>query len=613
MKKRQLKTMRNSLLYFLIIFSVLFAQHSIAQKCVTTQVEELHNLHHPEWKASRSNFEKKLQEHIQAQKFRQQRTVGGTALYTIPVVVHVVHNVSNGSIGGKNIPTQQILDQIAVLNEDYRRLNADKVNTPGMFLSVAADVQIDFCLAVRDPNGDPTNGIRRIYDPAVNFDAYNYADEIRLKGLSYWPSDQYLNIWVCDLAAGVLGYAQFPSDLSDNQGPATTDGVVIDYSTFGRNVTTSTKYNLGRTTTHEVGHWLDLIHTWGDASDCSGDDFCADVPPCSDDYYSSKTDNCSAPAQCSTTRMIQNYMDYSDDACMNLFTDDQKARMQSAMAVSPRRIAIQNSLGCCTTCYVPHVNFSASKTTVKISEATVFTDESTGNINTYHWDFGSGASPATATGIGPHAVTYTTDGYKNITLTVSGTYGNDALPKNSYVLVKASPPETDFLASKTSGVLENEIVTFTDYSTGAIDDYAWDFGTDAIPSTATGKGPHTVSYSTTGFKTVSLTTSSTSPALSDGKTKNNYISVVSNQPSELHVYPNPAKDAVALAMTFQDPTKVQVLIFDRLGKKVFDHENTETTVYNEIIDVKAWADGLYIIKVITGDSHVSTWRMLVLK
>jgi PKD repeat protein len=612
MKKRPLKTMKNRLPHFLFIFLVLFAQHSMAQKCATPQVEEINNIRHPEWKANRSRFEKKLQEHIHDQKLKQKRTTSGAAIYTIPVVVHVIHNVSNGSIGGKNISTQQILDQIAVLNEDYRRLNADSSDTPTLYKPVAADVQIEFCLAVRDPNGDPTNGIRRIYDPQSSFDAYNPSDEIYLKGLSYWPSDQYLNIWVCDLAAGVLGYAQFPSDVSDNQGPAATDGVVIDYSTFGRNIPTSNQYNLGRTTTHEVGHWLDLIHTWGDANDCTGDDFCADVPPCSNTYYSSKT-NCFAPTQCSNVRMIQNYMDYSDDACMNLFTVDQKARMQSAMSVSPRRIAIQSSLGCCSNCYVPHVAFTASKTDIKISETTLFTDQSTGNINTYSWDFGSGASPATATGIGPHAVTYTTSGYKNVTLTLTGSYGNDAVTKNSYIHVVLSPPETDFSASKTSGVLENEVITFTDHSLGSIDGYAWDFGTDAVPATATGKGPHTVSYSTAGLKTVSLTTSSSAQSLSDTKTKTNYISVVSNEPSELHVYPNPAKDAVALAMSFQDPTKVHVLIFDRLGKKVFDHENIETTVYNEIIDVKAWADGLYIIKVITGDSNVSTWRMLVLK
>jgi PKD repeat protein len=611
MKKKQLKTMRNKILYFLLIFSVWFAQPGMAQKCATTQIEALNNIRHPEWKASRSRFEKKVQEHIELQKSKQERTSAST-IYTIPVVVHVIHNTANGAIGGKNIPSQQVLDQIAVLNEDYRRLNADTNNTPSLYKPVAADVQIEFCLAVRDPNGEPTNGILRVYSPQSTFDAYSYADETYLKGLSYWPSDQYLNIWVCDLASGVLGYSQFPSDINDNQGPATTDGVVIDFSTFGRNVPTSTRYNQGRTTTHEIGHWLDLYHIWGDASDCSGDDFCADIPPCSDDYYASKP-SCTAPFQCGNVRMIQNYMDYSDDACMNLFTADQKARIQSAMVVSPRRIAIQNSLGCCTTCYVPHAAFSASKVDIKIFEPTTFSSQSTGTINTYSWNFGDGASPATATGIGPHVVTYNTTGDKNITLTVMGNYGTDPLTKNSYIHVIASPPEPDFFASKTIGVLLNETITFTDQSTGIIDNYNWDFGSDAVPSVATGKGPHIVSYSTIGLKTVSLTTSSVTPVATNTNTKTNYISVVSTEPSELHVYPNPAKDLVALAMSFQDPTKVHVLIFDRLGKKVFDNENEATSVYNEIIDVKQWADGLYIIKVITGDSNVSTWKMLVLK
>lgn len=608
MKKKRLKTMRNRLLHFLLIFLMLFAQHSMAQKCVTMQKDSINSIRHPEWKASRAQLEKKLQAHIHSQKFKQQRTSsGGSALYTIPVVVHVIHNISSGHITGKNIPTQQILDQIAVLNEDYRRVNADTSNTPSLYKPVAADVQIEFCLAVRDPNGNPTNGIVRVYDSQPSFDAYSTSDEIYLKGLSYWPSDQYLNIWVCDLASPALGYAQFPNDIS-----STTDGVVIDYSTFGRNISTSTKYNLGRTTTHEVGHWLDLIHIWGDVNDCSGDDFCADIPPCSDQYYSSKP-NCVAPLQCGNVRMIQNYMDYSDDVCMNLFTADQKDRMQSAMAVAPRRIAIQSSLGCCNTCYVPHADFKASRTEAKVAQTIVFTDQSTGNINSYSWDFGNGASPATATGIGPHTVTYTTDGYKDVSLTTTGTYGTDTQTKNSYIFIKVTPPAANFVASKTTGVDVNEIITFTNNSTGFIDDYNWDFGTDAVPSTATGIGPHSVSYSSKGFKTVSLTTTTISPAATSNKTKNSYIAVGILDNSDLYVYPNPAQDVVSLVMTFQYPTKVQVLIYDRLGRKLLDQETPASIIYNETIEVKQWADGLYIIKVIAGDSSVSTWRMLVIK
>jgi PKD repeat protein len=524
--------------------------------------------------------------------------------------VHVIHNIPGGAIGGVNIPTQQIIDQIAVLNEDYRRKNSDTINTPALYASVASDVQLEFCLAVRDPNGDPTNGITRTYNSQATYAAFT--DNIAIKSQSYWPSDQYLNIWVCDLASPALGYAQFPSDASDNNGPATTDGVVIDYSTFGQYVTTSTHYNLGRTTTHEVGHWLDLYHPWGDVSDCSGTDYCSDTPPCSDAYYSSKP-TCVMPFQCGYSRMIQNYMDYSDDACMNMFTGDQKARMQSAMVVSPRRIAIQSSLGCCNTCYVPHANFTVSKTQPYIGETITFTSTSTGNINTYSWDFGSGAVPATATGIGPHTVYYPSSGPRTITLTTTGAYGTDTQTKTNYITVVYTAPAADFYASKTTGVHVNEAITFTNASTGVIDTYTWDFGPGAVPPTATGIGPHAVYYTTQGLKTVSLTDSSTTLG-SNTKTKNLYISVLPvNDTTELHVYPSPANDVIALTMTFQNPTTVNVLIFDRLGKKVFDGETASTSEFNEVINVKEWADGLYIIKVITGDNKVSTFKLLVMK
>ncbi|MDB5271986.1 MAG: hypothetical protein JWO58_353 [Chitinophagaceae bacterium] len=528
MKKKQLKPMKNKPLYFLLLFCLAFTHGIVAQtlpeKCATMQVQEFYDLQHPARKVQRALFEQKIQQHILAQKSRQNRTTSGT-IYTIPVVVHVIHNVSSGAITGTNISDQQITSQIAVLNEDYRRLNADASNTPSMYQPVAADVEFQFCLAVRNPAGDPTTGINRIYNPQAKYEAIT--DDVLIKSQSYWPSDQYLNIWVCDLDNGVLGYAHFPSDASDNEGNAETDGVVIDYAAFGRNYSSSSKYNLGRTATHEIGHWFNLIHIWGDESDCSGDDFCADIPPCSDLYYAAKP-SCVAPFQCSNWRMIQNYMDYSDDACMNMFTADQRDRMHAAMNTAPRRISIQTSLGCCTNCYVPHANFIASKTTnVYAGETITFTDQSTGNIDTYQWDFGSGAVPATATGAGPQQVMYSTPGLKDVTLIAISAYGKDTITKVSYINVIL--PTADFVASKTSNVQLNEKITFTDLSSGPIDTYNWDFGTDAVPATATGIGPHQVKYTSAGLKTVTLNT--TSPYSADTNTKTNYISVVLTPPT----------------------------------------------------------------------------------
>lgn len=286
------------------------------------------------------------------------------AIINIPVVVHVVHNNSTGTIGGNNntnISDQQIQSQIDVLNKDYQRLNTDASNTPPGYLSVAANCKITFCLATTDPLGNATNGITRTYSPKAN---YSIINEVELKSLSYWPSDQYLNLWVCDLrgipaSQTLLGYAQKPGaampGLSPTDGAATTDGVVINYKAFGTVGTLFPRFNLGRTSTHEIGHWLGLSHPWGDteSNDCNNTDYCDDTPVCGNSFEStaplcSNTPTGLSAVVCSPPRMIQDYMDYSDDACMNLFTLDQKSRMRSAMELSPRRAALLNSLGCCT-------------------------------------------------------------------------------------------------------------------------------------------------------------------------------------------------------------------------------------------------------------------------
>jgi hypothetical protein len=278
---------------------------------------------------------------------------------TIPVVVHVIHNRANGNIGGINNPNitdAQILSQIEVLNKDYQRKNADTINTPLIFKSVAANTKIKFCLANTDPNGMPTSGINRVYN---NKSFYLFSDDIYLKSLSYWPSNQYLNIWVCDLRGNsptqlLLGYAQAPGGpvlgLDPTDGDPTTDGVVIYYKVFGNTGELLAPFNLGRTTSHEVGHWLGLKHLWGDynSGDCSLTDYCNDTPTCSDEYNAKVSNSCNSLIQCTKRRMIENYMDYSDDGCLNLFTQDQKDRMWEALTKSASRSQLFYSIGCCT-------------------------------------------------------------------------------------------------------------------------------------------------------------------------------------------------------------------------------------------------------------------------
>lgn len=264
---------------------------------------------------------------------------------TIPVVVHVVYANST-----QNITAAQIQTQIDVLNADFARLNADAANTPAGFTSVAAASNFQFCLAQQDPNGNASNGIDRVQTTATGF---NDNDDIKFLDLNVsgvngggtpaWDPDRYFNIWVGRLTGGLLGYAQFPDDPNPN-----TFGVVIDYRYFGTIGTVQAPYDLGRTTTHEVGHCFGLYHIWGDdGGSCSGSDSVTDTPNQAD-----ATGGCpsfpqfDACAALGNGYMFMNYMDYSDDACLNMFTVKQVQRMQAMY--SNYLTALSNSTVCNT-------------------------------------------------------------------------------------------------------------------------------------------------------------------------------------------------------------------------------------------------------------------------
>lgn len=268
------------------------------------------------------------------------------ATYQIPVVVHVIHN--GEAVGsGRNISDAQVLSQINVLNKDYQRLNADSGNTPAEFVPVAGAFGVEFVLARQDPEGVATNGIVRIQGTKTS---WTMSDNYGLKALSYWPAEDYLNIWVCNLT-DYLGYSQFPvSGLPGLENSSTnrlTDGVVIAYNAFGSSddgaFPLQNSYNKGRTATHEVGHFFGLNHIWGDDdSSCSGTDYVDDTP-----NQAGSSGGCPAHPRvtCDVTSMFQNYLDYTNDACMNLFTVGQVARMETIIGNSPRRATLPSSHG----------------------------------------------------------------------------------------------------------------------------------------------------------------------------------------------------------------------------------------------------------------------------
>jgi hypothetical protein len=281
-------------------------------------------------------------------KVRSKKTLRPQASsYKIPVVVHIIHNGENDET---NISDEQVQSQIKVLNDDYKRLNADASNTPSIFSSVAGNLDIEFILAKQTPEGFPTNGIVRVQGQKND---WKITDNYLLKETSYWPAEEYLNIWVCNLTE-YLGFAQFPqttllSGLESASSNRLTDGVVITYKAFGSindgNFNLLSAYNKGRTTTHEVGHFLGLRHIWGDDSGSCGNsgDYVNDTPDQGDRTY-----NCPTHPRTTCTNvtsMFQNYLDYTDDVCMNLFTKGQVDRMKIILENSPRRKSLLTSPG----------------------------------------------------------------------------------------------------------------------------------------------------------------------------------------------------------------------------------------------------------------------------
>ncbi len=231
----------------------------------------------------------------------------------IPVVVHNLYHLPS-----EKITDAQVQSQITALNNYFRRQHEDTTNTPARFKSLAADCEIEFHLAISDPRRRSTTGIIRKYTPIVRWEANDRMKFSSEMGDDAWDPKSYLNIWVCNLEQ-VAGYSSVMG------GPENNDGIVIGFPAFG--VNGGAAYNMGKTAVHEAGHWLGLKHLWGDA-DC-GDDAVADTPKQA--WYNIE---CPSGIRISCNNgpsgdMYMNYMDFTSDACMNMFTLGQKARMRA--------------------------------------------------------------------------------------------------------------------------------------------------------------------------------------------------------------------------------------------------------------------------------------------
>lgn len=239
----------------------------------------------------------------------------------IPVVVHVV---SKGD--GPEVTDDQVRSQIRILNEDYSASNSDIAKVPRPFGMRATDACVGFTLATVDPEGRSCDGIVRVRTDRESFTSDDGVKSVSTGGADPWATERYLNIWVCELSGGLLGYAQFPG------GPPETDGVVILLSAFGDVGTAVAPFDRGRTTTHEVGHWLNLRHIWGDdGSGCAGSDFVDDTPNQAGPNYGKPEFPTVSCENGPDGDMFMNYMDYVDDSAMHMFTVGQASRMISTL------------------------------------------------------------------------------------------------------------------------------------------------------------------------------------------------------------------------------------------------------------------------------------------
>ncbi len=561
------------------------------------------------------------------------------SLVTIPVVVHVVYSISS-----QNISYDQIRTQIDVLNRDYRRLNRDTANTPPAFKPVASDPMIQFCLAQRDPSGNPSLGVTRTLTTVQTFGLDDAVKFSSMGGHDAWDRNKYLNIWVCNLGSNLLGYATFPG------GNPATDGVVIGYLYFGTIGTATPPYHLGRTATHEVGHWLQLYHIWGDDNGaCTGSDLVADTPNQGAENY-----GCPGFPHISCNNgpngdMFMNYMDYTDDGCMNIFTNGQSVRMSSAL--NGPRAPILTSNGCTSVNGTPIAMFVADSTSIVHGRTVQFTDLSAGIPTGWSWDF-SGGTPSSSNIQNP-SVVYNAAGLYSVKLTVTNSFGTDTLTRISYIRVMGTPMSAFTLVSPpsltriTTSPADTSLVRFTwtraayapdvTYKLklrklGAPNDLIYTSNNSGLDSAITFRN----SYLDTLANNLGITGDSVkcfwrvyayNGVDSTASSATNFITFVRSVIGVQNIstgipvkfalynnYPNPFNPATNIKFDIAKRQKVNITLYDVIGRvaAVLVNETLEPGTYEAKWDASGFASGIYYYRMQTGEFS-DTKKMVLIK
>ncbi|WP_333694269.1 T9SS type A sorting domain-containing protein [Flavobacterium sp.] len=632
-------------------------------RCASTEYEAYLQEKHPD-RANTEAFENWIAPKIQEIKRQREQGRNVNNVITIPVVVHVIH--SGQAVGtGRNISDTRVQSQITVLNQDFRRM----MGTPGFNSDpVGADVEIEFCLARTNPDGGVTTGINRVNLGGTIW-GYNNVETL-LKPQTQWDPNRYFNIWVCEFGGdldGVLGFAQFPDasglgGINAIGGPAQTDGVIIDWRCFGTSTLAPGSYftdlDKGRTTTHEIGHCFGLRHIWGDNSSCtvnatdSFQDYCPDTPAASTEHYFCQigSDSCpSAPG----LDMVNNYMDYSDDYCMNIFTQDQKTRMRAVALNSPRRVGLNanvcnvgqsyqfngrlrvNSLNLlsCSTIFTPSLTLTNTGT-VTMTSAVITYNINGGTNQTYNWS-GSLAVNGTANFSLPNLTAASGDNVFNISITSINGNPDQYSPNDASSI--AFKTTSNFVATQITIQLQRDRYgsettwNLTNLTTGAIvasgGPYSNSGSLPALITQNVTAGTNTC-YAFTindtegdgiccdwGLGYYRLLTNSGQIIAEGGEFgttetvtfSTNLLSVGSNEAfGTVVLYPNPTSGLLNVHISNQIETPTTYTVYNMLGQVISTKKITSTEIS---LDTSNFSNGVYFIK-LSNDNYSKTLEFI---
>lgn len=415
--------------FFLVGISSFSQTGENLKYCGSPQMQQILYDQYPQYHSKINNAQAELDQHtLEYIMFKQ--LMDSDSVLIIPVVFHIIHNYGN-----ENIDDSQIENAIAVLNTDFRNMDTDTSDIRQEFRYLVADCKIEFRLAQLDPYGNCTKGINRIADTLT------YVGDHSVKSIIQWPPDKYLNIWVVANAAGLAGHCLNPSSVDTI---SSWDGVVIQHDYIGAIGTSSEFKSL--VLTHEVGHYLNLQHTWGgnnapnlpywspgDTANCGTDDGVDDTP----NTIGWQTCN-TAGTSCGTLDNVQNYMEYAY-CTARMFTQGQKQRMRACLTSS---VAKRNNLWSSQNLAATGVeinevlcaaDFNAERTVICEGETVSFTDLSYHGVSSWQWTF-SGGNPAVSTDSMP-VVTYTIPGKYDVKLTAGNGIQTVDSSKQAYITV----------------------------------------------------------------------------------------------------------------------------------------------------------------------------------